>query len=397
MPSGLMQFNMYHHYTVDEHLIRAVGNVAAIERGEHQGRHPLSTDVIKRIKSRDVLYCAMLLHDMAKGLPGDHSDVGAAIADSLCPRLGLSADDTAAVAWLVKNHLVMSDTAQRRDVSDPKTVRDFVAMVQSPEMLRLLLVLTVADIRAVGPGRVERLEGPAAARALLRRRTRDDGRRHGAGRAARASRKPRRRWRARSPICRKQRASALCRAITTLIGWPSTPRTQERHARLMAEGRRQGRAAGARRQEQRFPRRHRDHRLYAGPSRPVRAVRRRHRGVRRLDRRRQGLHHLGRLRAGCLLGAGRGRRAVRRRGPHRTPAPDHREDRCAARSCRAALIAKRPPKHAPAPSRCPRVNFDNEASHIATVVEVRGLDRVGFLYDVTTGVVRIRACRSPRR
>ena len=89
---------------------------------------------------------------MAKGLPGDHSDVGAAIAQSLCPRLGLSANDTAAVAWLVKNHLVMSDTAQRRDVSDPKTVRDFVDMVQSPEMLRLLLVLTVADIRAVGPG-----------------------------------------------------------------------------------------------------------------------------------------------------------------------------------------------------------------------------------------------------
>src|SRR6202012_2178236 len=101
---------------------------------------------------RDVLYCAILLHDIAKGLPGDHSDVGAAIAGSLCPRLGLSPADTQAVAWLVKNHLVMSDTSQRRDIADPKTVRDFVAAVQSPEMLRLLLVLTVADIRAVGPG-----------------------------------------------------------------------------------------------------------------------------------------------------------------------------------------------------------------------------------------------------
>jgi [protein-PII] uridylyltransferase len=98
------------------------------------------------------LYCAILLHDVAKGLPGDHSDVGAEIARSLCPRLGLSPADTNAVAWLVKNHLVMSDTAQRRDVSDPKTVRDFVDMVQSPEMLRLLVILTVADIRAVGPG-----------------------------------------------------------------------------------------------------------------------------------------------------------------------------------------------------------------------------------------------------
>ncbi|HVV27672.1 MAG TPA: [protein-PII] uridylyltransferase [Rhizomicrobium sp.] len=149
---GLMQFNMYHHYTVDEHLIRAVGNVAAIERGENRDINPLTTEVIKRIQSREVLYCAILLHDIAKGLPGDHSEVGAAIAHSLCPRLGLSAGDTAAVAWLVKNHLVMSDTAQRRDLSDPKTVRDFVDQVQSPEMLRLLLILTVADIRAVGPG-----------------------------------------------------------------------------------------------------------------------------------------------------------------------------------------------------------------------------------------------------
>jgi [protein-PII] uridylyltransferase len=149
---GLMQFNMYHHFTVDEHLIRAVGNVAAIERGELKGEHPLSTDIIKRMKSREALYCAILLHDIAKGLPGDHSDVGADLANTLCPRWGLSPEDTAAVAWLVKNHLVMSDTAQKRDISDPKTVRDFVSVVQTPEMLRLLLVLTVADIRAVGPG-----------------------------------------------------------------------------------------------------------------------------------------------------------------------------------------------------------------------------------------------------
>jgi [protein-PII] uridylyltransferase len=149
---GLMQFNMYHHFTVDEHLIRAVGNIAAIERGELKTDHPLSTEIIKRIKSRDVLYCAILLHDIAKGLPGNHSIVGAEIAEPLCIRFGLSPQDAVAVAWLVRNHLVMSDTAQRRDLSDPHTVRDFVAAVQSPEMLRLLLVLTVADIRAVGPG-----------------------------------------------------------------------------------------------------------------------------------------------------------------------------------------------------------------------------------------------------
>jgi [protein-PII] uridylyltransferase len=149
---GLMQFNMYHHYTVDEHLLRAVGNVAAIEHGELGKDHPLSTDIIKRIKNREVLYVALLLHDIAKGLPGNHSIVGAEIALSVCPRLGLSPADTQTVSWLVKQHLLMSDVAQRRDISDPKTVRDFVAEVQTPDKLRLLLILTVCDIRAVGPG-----------------------------------------------------------------------------------------------------------------------------------------------------------------------------------------------------------------------------------------------------
>ena len=149
---ALMQFNMYHHYTVDEHLLYAIGNVARIERGEIKNEHPLASDLIKRVKSREVLYTAMLLHDMAKGLPGDHSEVGAALAESVCPRLGLSAADTATVAWLVRYHLLMSDAAQKRDVSDPKTVQDFVRIVQTPGRLRLLLILTVADIRAVGPG-----------------------------------------------------------------------------------------------------------------------------------------------------------------------------------------------------------------------------------------------------
>jgi [protein-PII] uridylyltransferase len=149
---ALMQFNMYHHYTVDEHLLVAVGNISRMERGELRQELPLVSDLIKRVKSHEVLYVATLLHDMAKGLPGDHSEVGAAMADSVCPRFGLSTADTATVSWLVRNHLVMSDAAQKRDVSDPKTVQDFVAVVQTPERLRLLLILTAADIRAVGPG-----------------------------------------------------------------------------------------------------------------------------------------------------------------------------------------------------------------------------------------------------
>ena len=149
---ALMQFNMYHHYTVDEHLIRAVGHVAAIEHGDHKDENPLSSDIIKRVKSRAALYVAALLHDIAKGLDGNHSIVGARIALTLCPRLGLSEADTEAVSWLVKQHLLMSEVSQRRDISDPQTVRDFVKIVQSPELLRLLVILTVADIRAVGPG-----------------------------------------------------------------------------------------------------------------------------------------------------------------------------------------------------------------------------------------------------
>ena len=147
-----MQFNMYHHYTVDEHLIRAIGHLAKIERGDYKDEHPVANEIIHKVLSREVLYVAMLLHDIAKGREGDHSEVGEEIALSLCPRLGMKPEETETVAWLVLNHLVMSDVAQKRDLSDPKTIRDFIAVVQSPERLRLLLCLTVADIRAVGPG-----------------------------------------------------------------------------------------------------------------------------------------------------------------------------------------------------------------------------------------------------
>lgn len=149
---ALMQFNMYHHYTVDEHLLRAIGNLSLIERGELKDQHPLAASIIHKIQSRPVIYLAMLLHDIAKGTERDHSEEGEEIARELGPRLGLSPAETETVAWLVRNHLVMSDVAQKRDLSDPKTIDDFVHVVQTPERLRLLLILTVADIRAVGPG-----------------------------------------------------------------------------------------------------------------------------------------------------------------------------------------------------------------------------------------------------
>jgi [protein-PII] uridylyltransferase len=146
-----MQFDMYHHYTVDEHSIRAIGLLSRIERGELADDHPLSTALFKQIASRRLLYVAVLLHDIAKGRGGDHSELGAEVALELCPRFGLDEAETETVAWLVRHHLLLSNTAFRRDITDPKTVEDFVRIVQSPERLRLLLILTVVDIRAVGP------------------------------------------------------------------------------------------------------------------------------------------------------------------------------------------------------------------------------------------------------
>ena len=146
-----MQFDMYHHYTVDEHSIRAIGLLSRIERGELADDHPLSTALFNQIESRRVLYVAVLLHDIAKGRGGDHSELGAEVAMELCPRFGLDEAETETVAWLVRYHLLLSNTAFRRDLADPKTVEDFVRIVQSPERLRLLLILTVVDIRAVGP------------------------------------------------------------------------------------------------------------------------------------------------------------------------------------------------------------------------------------------------------
>lgn len=147
-----MQFDMYHHYTVDEHSIRAIGLLAKIERGELKDDHPLSSAIIHKLSQRRILYVATLLHDIAKGRGGDHSILGAELALRLCPRMGLTEVETETVSWLVRHHLLMSATAFKRDLSDFKTILDFAQQVKSLERLRLLLVLTVVDIRAVGPG-----------------------------------------------------------------------------------------------------------------------------------------------------------------------------------------------------------------------------------------------------
>ncbi|MBD2842985.1 [protein-PII] uridylyltransferase [Erythrobacter rubeus] len=147
-----MQFDMYHHYTVDEHTIRAIGLLSETERGLLEKDHPRNTREIHKVASRRAIYVAVLLHDIAKGRGGDHSVLGAEVARELCPRFGLDQKETDLVAWLVLQHLLMSSTAQKRDLTDPKTIEDFVAEVQTLERLRNLAILTAVDIRAVGPG-----------------------------------------------------------------------------------------------------------------------------------------------------------------------------------------------------------------------------------------------------
>lgn len=148
---AMMQFNMYHSYTVDEHTIYAIGSLAKLVAGELGDELPVATEIVKNGVDLKVLYLALFFHDIGKGSPRPHEEVGAEIAARLCPRLGLTEGQTGLVEWLVRNHLVMSDYAQKRDISDPATVRAFTDQVMSMERLKLLLVLTALDIRAVGP------------------------------------------------------------------------------------------------------------------------------------------------------------------------------------------------------------------------------------------------------
>ncbi|WP_427854465.1 [protein-PII] uridylyltransferase [Gymnodinialimonas phycosphaerae] len=148
---AMMQFNMYHSYTVDEHTIQVVSTLAQIEREELLEELPLVSGILKRGVNRKVLFLACLLHDIGKGRNEDHSILGARMARVICPRLGLKPAECDTVEWLVRYHLLMSDMAQKRDIADPRTVRDFAKAVKTRERLDLLTVLTVCDIRGVGP------------------------------------------------------------------------------------------------------------------------------------------------------------------------------------------------------------------------------------------------------
>ncbi len=149
---AMMQFNMYHHYTVDEHLLRAVGILGEIDAGRSREEHPLANEVMPSLERREVLYLAVFLHDVAKGRHEDHSIAGAAVARRLGPRFGLSDEETDLLVWLIENHLVMSNTAQSRDLNDPRTIETFADVVGTLGRLKGLMILTICDIKAVGPG-----------------------------------------------------------------------------------------------------------------------------------------------------------------------------------------------------------------------------------------------------
>jgi [protein-PII] uridylyltransferase len=148
---GQMQFDSYHVFTVDVHTIQALRNLNTMERGELAEIAPVASGLMKHVQSRRALCVALLLHDIAKGRGGDHSELGAELALTIGPALGLTAEETEMVSWLVLHHLILSQTAFSRDIDDPKTILDLADVVQSPERLRLLLILTVCDIRAVSP------------------------------------------------------------------------------------------------------------------------------------------------------------------------------------------------------------------------------------------------------
>ena len=149
---AMMQFNMYHQYTVDEHIIQCISHLAQIERRELIEELPVASSILKEGVNRRVLYVALLMHDVAKGRDEDHSILGARITRQVARRLGLKPREVDTAEWLVRYHLLMSDMAQKRDIADPRTVRDFAKAVKTRERLDLLLLLTVCDIRGVGPG-----------------------------------------------------------------------------------------------------------------------------------------------------------------------------------------------------------------------------------------------------
>ena len=147
-----MQYDLFHTYTVDEHSLFVVRNLRMLADPARHNEHPHCADIFARLPKPELIYVAGLFHDVAKGRGGDHSEIGADLVREFCARHGFGEYDTNLVAWLVRRHLLMSVTAQRRDISDPEVVSEFAAAVGDHVHLDYLYLLTVADIRGTNPG-----------------------------------------------------------------------------------------------------------------------------------------------------------------------------------------------------------------------------------------------------
>ncbi|QKT02444.1 [protein-PII] uridylyltransferase [Ectothiorhodospiraceae bacterium 2226] len=148
---GQMQHDLFHVYTVDEHTLFVIRNLRRLTVPEHRHEFPRLSAIMLRIPKPELLYLAALFHDIAKGRGGDHSTLGAVDAEAFCTDHGLSLYDTRLVVWLVRNHLVLSSTAQRKDIRDPDVINGFAAQMGDQTHLDYLYLLTVADIRATSP------------------------------------------------------------------------------------------------------------------------------------------------------------------------------------------------------------------------------------------------------
>jgi [protein-PII] uridylyltransferase len=148
---GRMQYDLFHVYTVDEHTLMVVRNLRRLTTEKYADEHPLCTQLMKTLPKDELIYLAAIFHDIAKGRGGNHSELGAADAYDFCRLHHLSEYDSQLVGWLVRNHLVMSMTAQRKDITDPEVVQEFASLVGDLNRLTYLYLLTFADSRATNP------------------------------------------------------------------------------------------------------------------------------------------------------------------------------------------------------------------------------------------------------
>ncbi|MCP4494218.1 MAG: [protein-PII] uridylyltransferase [Gammaproteobacteria bacterium] len=149
--TGRMQYDLFHAYTVDQHTIFVIRNLRRFALDIHEDEFPFCNEVYRELEDPCLLYLAALFHDIAKGRDGDHSELGAAEATQFCLQHNLNRKETRVVSQLVRNHLIMSVTAQRKDITDPDVIRDFARQVGSVSMLNYLYLITVADIRSTNP------------------------------------------------------------------------------------------------------------------------------------------------------------------------------------------------------------------------------------------------------